>query len=66
MGAFVAPDGTRIELGGIVFSDANPVALINGRVLPVGGVVGSMTVVAITENRVELAGEGARVFLSLR
>lgn len=65
-GVFVAPDGTRIELGGIVFSEANPVALLNGRVLPVGGVVGGMTVVAIEENRVELEGEGARVFLSLR
>lgn len=65
-GAFVAPDGTRIELGGIVFSETNPVALINGRVLPVGGVVGGMAIVSITENRVELAGEGARVFLSIR
>ncbi|MCA1580813.1 MAG: hypothetical protein LC796_05350 [Acidobacteria bacterium] len=65
-GVFVAPDGTRIELGGIVFSEANPVALLNGRVLPVGGVVGGMTVVAIEENRVELEGEGTRVFLSLR
>ena len=67
-GSFVAQDGTRIELGGIVFSETNPVALINGRVLPVGGVVGSMTIVAITESRVELAGDGAgsHVFLSLR
>ncbi|MEP7133029.1 MAG: hypothetical protein ABI914_07675 [Acidobacteriota bacterium] len=65
-GAFVAPDGTRIELGGIVYSETNPVALINGRVLPVGGVVGSMTIVSITENRVELTGDGARVFLSIR
>ncbi|MEP6767651.1 MAG: hypothetical protein ABJC61_03200 [Acidobacteriota bacterium] len=65
-GVFVAPDGTRIELGGIVFSEANPVALLNGRVLPVGGVVSGMTVVAIEENRVELEGEGTRVFLSLR
>ncbi len=65
-GTFVAPDGTRIELGGIVYSETNPVALINGRVLPVGGVVGSMTILSITENRVELAGDGARVFLSIR
>ncbi|MDQ2869998.1 MAG: hypothetical protein M3S32_04595 [Acidobacteriota bacterium] len=65
-GVFVAPDGTRIELGGIVFSEANPVALLNGRVLPVGGVVGGMTIVAIEENRIELEGEGTRVFLSLR
>ncbi len=65
-GVFVAPDGTRIELGGIVFSETNPVALLNGRVLPVGGVVGGMTIVAIEENRVELEGEGTRVFLSLR
>ncbi|MEO8190577.1 MAG: hypothetical protein ABI682_09550 [Acidobacteriota bacterium] len=65
-GTFVSPDGTRIELGGIVYSETNPVALINGRVLPVGGVVGSMTIISITENRVELTGDGARVFLSIR
>ncbi len=65
-GTYVAADGTLIELGGIVFSETNPVALINGRVLPVGGVVGSMTILSISESRVELAGDGAHVFLSVR
>lgn len=66
VGSLVAPDGARVELGGIVFSDTNPVALINGRVLPVGGVVEGLVIVAIEETRVELKGGGTTVFLALK
>lgn len=65
VGSLVAPGGGRVELGGIVFSES-PAALLNGRVLPVGGVVEGLTVARIEENRVELQGDGITVFLSLR
>jgi hypothetical protein len=65
VGTYTAPSGGRIDLGGIVFS-TTPVALINGRVVGVGAVVEGLTVVTIEENRVELSGEGAHVWLNLR
>jgi hypothetical protein len=65
VGTFTAPNGARIDLGGIVFS-TTPVALINGRVVPVGGMVEGMTVLKIEENRVELSGDGAHVWINLR
>jgi hypothetical protein len=66
VGALVAPSGARIELGGIVYSETNASALLNGRILPVGAVVEGMTISAIHEDRVELSGEGLTVHLTLR
>ena len=58
--------GETIELGGIVFSDASPVAILNGKVVGPGSVVGSYTVVRILEERVDLAGNGAAFSILLR
>lgn len=66
VGEAVFPDGVKIELGGIVFSETNPVALINGKVLPPGGIVEEFTIVSIKEDRVELRGRGTTLFLVLR
>lgn len=64
--SFTAPNGAKIDLGGIVYSETSPVALVNGRVLPPGGMVEGLMVVSIEENRLELEGEGVHVFLSLK
>ncbi len=66
VGSFVAPNGVKIDLGGIVYSETSPVALVNGRVLPTGGMVEGLMVVSIEENRLELEGEGVHVFLSVK
>lgn len=66
VGALVAPNGSRVELGGIVYSETNASALLNGRILPVGGVVEGLTVSAIEEDRIELTGDGVTVHLTLR
>jgi hypothetical protein len=66
VGALVAPNGARVELGGIVYSETNASALLNGRILPVGAVVEGMTISAIQEDRVELSAEGLTVHLTLR
>jgi hypothetical protein len=66
VGALVAPNGARVELGGIVYSETNASALVNGRILPVGAVVEGMTISAIHEDHVELSAEGLTVHLSLR
>ena len=60
------PGGGKLELGGIVFSAENPVALINGRVVGPGSFVDGFEVVRIEETQVELEGEGRRVILQLR
>lgn len=65
VGSFAAPNGAKIDLGGIVFSET-PVALLNGHVLPPGGMVEGLTVLSIEENRVELEGDGVHVYLALK
>ena len=65
-GKVTLPDGPKIELEGIVFSETNPVALINGKVLPPGGVVEEFTIVSIKSDRVELNGRGVTIFLTLK
>jgi len=58
--------GGKITLDGIVFSEASPVAVLNGHVLPVGGFVEGYTVAKILPDRVELEADGSRVLLTLR
>jgi hypothetical protein len=66
VGEVTAPDGAKIELGGIVYSESNPVALINGKVLGPGAMVEEFTIVSIQPDRVELRGRGITMFLALK
>jgi hypothetical protein len=66
VGEVTVPEGAKIELGGIVFSETNPVALINGKVLGPGAVVEEFTIVSIQPDRVELRGRGITMFLVLK
>jgi hypothetical protein len=59
-------NGARIELDGIVFSESNPVALLNGHVVAPGGYVEGMTLSKVEPDRVELQGQGITVTLLLR
>jgi hypothetical protein len=65
-GEVALPGGPKIALEGIVFSETNPVALINGKVLPPGGVVEEFTIVSIKPDRVELKGRGVTIFVTLK
>jgi hypothetical protein len=65
-GEVTLPDGPKIALEGIVFSETNPVALINGKVLPPGGVIEEFTIVSIKSDRVELNGRGVTIFITLK
>jgi hypothetical protein len=60
------PGGERIELGGIVYSDTHPVALINGKVVEVGAVVEGFTVTEIQTDRVRLEGEGGTTWIRVK
>lgn len=66
VGSLTAPNGAKVELEGIVYSESSPVALVNGRVLPPGGFVEGLAVVSIEPNRIELKGDGIRVFLAFK
>ena len=62
----IAVPGGKIELGGIVYSETNPVAVLNGHVVGVGAYVEGFLVVAIDENRVELKNDQRTIVLTLR
>ena len=64
VGTANTPSG-KLELEGIVFSETNPTALINGRVVGPGGYVEGFTVVSIAADRVELESESGRIVLTL-
>jgi len=58
------PSGEKIELGGIVWSDTNPVAVIGGQLLSPGARIGDFQIVRIEENRVTLYGRGVTIYLT--
>ena len=60
------PGGETIELGGIVYTEGSPVALINGKVVAPGGSVGNFTVVQIRPEGVDFAGDGTTFSILLR
>jgi hypothetical protein len=65
-GAVALPDGERIELGGIVYSETDPRALLNDRILGVGAYVNGFTVGAIAPDRVALEKDGLTIYLVLK
>jgi hypothetical protein len=60
------PGGEKIELGGIVWSEADPRALVNDRVVGVGSYVEGYTVTKIEEDRITLERDGAGLVVSLK
>jgi hypothetical protein len=59
------PEG-KLELEGIVYSEGNPTALINGRVVRPGSYVEGYTVVRIDPDRVELKDENGTIIVTLK
>lgn len=60
------PGGGKITLDGIAYSEAHPVAVLNGRVLESGSIVEEFTLVRIEPDRVTLSGRGMTIFLALK
>ncbi len=65
-GEAALPGGGKIVLEGIVFSEENPTALVNGRVLSPGGFVEGYEVVRIRQDRIELRGEAGNIVIALK
>lgn len=59
-------DGSRLELGGIVYSAASPFAYLNGRLVGVGEFVLGRRIDRIERDRVILSGEGGEIILRLK
>ena len=66
VGSVDLPGGGRIELGGIVWSEIEPRALLNDRIVGVGAYVEGFTVSKIEEDRVALEKDGVTIFISLK
>jgi len=65
-GAATVPGGARIELGGIVWSETEPRALVNDRILGVGAYVEGWSIRTIEEDRVVLEKDGATITITVR
>ena len=60
------PGGARIELGGIVYSESNPTALVNGKIVGPGAVIEGFLIQRIEENRVEMSNSaGLTIYIAL-
>jgi hypothetical protein len=65
-GEVLLAGGAKITLDGIVYSDDNPVALINGLVLAPGTTIEGMTIARIEADRVVLEGRGVTISLAVK
>ena len=60
------PSGGRLSLDGIVYSEENPAAVINGRVVRTGSFIEGFEVVRIRSDRVELRDEETTLVILLK
>jgi len=65
-GSVTLPGGAKIELGGIVWSETDPRALVNDRIVGVGAYVEGYTVAKIEEDRITLEKDGATLVLTVK
>lgn len=60
------PGGAKIELGGIVWSETEPRALLNDRIAAVGAFLEGFSLTKIEENRVVLEKDGVTIYISVK
>jgi hypothetical protein len=65
-GSVALPGGEKIELGGIAWSEEEPRALLNDRIVGVGGYVDGYSVSKIETDRVVLEKDGATIVLTVK
>jgi hypothetical protein len=59
-------DGSKLELGGIVYSEASPFAYLNGRLVGVGEFVLGRRIDRIDRDKVILSGDSGEIILRLK
>jgi hypothetical protein len=65
-GSVTLPGGGKIELGGIVWSETEPRALLNDRIAAVGAYIEGYNLTKIEENRVALEKDGVTIYVSVK
>jgi hypothetical protein len=65
-GSITLAGGEKIELGGIAWSEEEPRALLNDRIVGVGGYVDGYSVSKIETDRVVLEKDGATIVLTVK
>ena len=65
-GAVTLPGGAKIELGGIVWSETEPRALVNDRIAAVGAFIEGFSLTQIEENRIALERDGVTIYISVK
>ncbi len=65
-GSVTLPGGAKIELGGIVWSETEPRALLNDRIAAVGAYIEGYSLTKIEENRVALEKDGVTIYVSVK
>lgn len=65
-GSVTLSGGTKIELGGIVWSETEPRALLNDRVLGVDSYVEGYRIAKIEEDRVALEKDGVTIYVTVK
>ena len=60
------PDGTKLELGGIAYSESAPFAYLNGRLLKVGEAIAGYTLVAVERDRVVVRGAAGELTILVK
>jgi len=65
-GGVTLPGGGRIELGGVAWSETEPRALLNDRIVAVGGYVDGYSVSKSETDRVELVKDGVTIVLTVK
>lgn len=66
VGSVPLPGGGAVTLNGIAYSEQNPIAVLDGRVVGPGESVQGFVVVAIERKQVKLEGHGQVVYVALR
>ena len=66
VGVVQLPGGARIEIGGIAWSQEEPRALLNDRIVATGAYIEGFTVAKIEEDRVVLEKDGVSISISLK
>jgi len=65
-GSVTLPGGGKIELGGIVWSETEPRALLNDRIAAVGAFIEGYSLTKIEESRVALEKDGVTIYVSIK
>jgi len=57
---FERPEDFGLTIGGVMWNEQNPMALVNGEIVKIGHIVGDMTITGITRDYIEMEKDGVK------